>query len=165
MYSIKLMAHWLLYVSLWNTLTILFVWWLVKVFVFTICREHSDALAKLQDKDFLVCPSRLFLKTFACLIVWLPIISGVFSIRLNAITGLIWNTPRNPVFTCRIFLCLFTILVISRSVSLYVINSGILWLVSFFLWIVLSIQFCLLYWYFHLGLPLHIFGLKISVQP
>ena len=126
------MAHWLLYVSLWNTLTILFVWWLVKVFVFTICREHSDALAKLQDKDFLVCPSRLFLKTFACLIVWLPIISGVFSIRLNAITGLIWNTPRNPVFTCRIFLCLFTILVISRSVSLYVINSGILWLVSFF---------------------------------
>ena len=126
------MAHWLLYVSLWNTLTILFVWWLVKVFVFTICREHSDALAKLQDKDFLVCPSRLFLKTFACLIVWLPIISGVFSIRLNAITCLIWNTPRNPVFTCRIFLCLFTILVISRSVSLYVINSGILWLVSFF---------------------------------
>ena len=126
------MAHWLLYVSLWNTLTILFVWWLVKVFVFTICREHSDALAKLQDKDFLVCPSRLFLKTFVCLIVWLPIISGVFSIRLNAITGLTWNTPRNPVFTCRIFLCLFTILDILRSVSLYVINSGILWLVSFF---------------------------------
>ena len=104
------MTFWLLQVSLWNILNVLFVCSLVNICVFTICVQHTDDLVELQDIDFPFSLARLFLKTFPCLTVWPPIISWRFLLRLNAIIGVAWDTPWNSVFICKIFQFLFTIL-------------------------------------------------------
>ena len=129
------MTYWLSQVSLWNILNILFVCWLINVCVFTICEQHNDGLVELQWIDFTFSLTRLFLKTFPCLTVWPPIISSRFLLRLNAIISVAWNTPWNSVFICKIFQFLFTILDLLGSVLLYVIDSGILFLLFFSLFL------------------------------
>ena len=119
-------------VSLWNILKVLFVCWLVNVCVFNTCVQHSDGLVELQGIEFPFSLVRFFLKTFPCLTVWPPIISWRFLLRLNAIIGVSLNTRWNSVFICKIFQFLFTILDMLGSVLLYVIDSGILFLLLFF---------------------------------
>ena len=93
--------------------------------------QHSDGLVKLQGTEFPFSLVRFFLKTFPCLTVWPPIISWRFLLRLNAIIGVSLNTRWNSVFICKIFQFLFTILDMLGSVLLYVIDSGILFLLLF----------------------------------
>ena len=94
--------------------------------------QHSDGVAELQGIEFPFSLIRFFLKTFTCVAVWPPVISWRFLLRLNAIIGVAWNTWWNSVFICKIFQFLFTILDKLRSVLLYVIVSGILFLFLFF---------------------------------
>ena len=79
--------------------------------------------------EFLFCLHIFFLKTFPCLTEWPPTISWRFLLHLNAIIGLVWNTAWNWVFICRI------ILDTTESVLLYVIDSGILFLLLFSLFV------------------------------
>ena len=120
---------------MWNILYVPFVCWLVNVCVFNICAQHSDGLVKLQGTDFSFCLCRLFLKTIPCLTVWSPRISWRFLLSLNAIIGLIWNTPWNSVFICKIFQFLFTIFDIIQIVLLCFIDSEILFLLLFSLFV------------------------------
>ena len=83
MHSFKKITYWLLQVSLWNILNVLFVCWLVNVCLFNTCVQYSDGLVELQDIEFPFSLLRFFLKTFACLTVWPPIISWRFLLRLN----------------------------------------------------------------------------------
>ena len=116
-------------------LYILFVCWLVNVCVFSICAQHSDGLVKLQGIDFLFCLCRLFLKTFSCLTLWPPTISWRILLSLNSIIGLVWNTPWNLVFICKIFQFLFRIFNIIQTVLLCAIDSEILFLLLFSLFV------------------------------
>ena len=125
------MSYWLLQVSLWNRLNVLFVCRLINVCVFTICEQHNDGLVELQGIDFTFSLTRLFLKPFPCLTVRPPITSWRFLLRLNVMIGVAWNTSWNSVFICKIFQFLFAILDILGSVLLYVIDSGILFLLFF----------------------------------
>ena len=118
-------------VSLWNILNLLFVCWLINVCVFNTCVQYSDGLVELQDIDFPFSLTRFFLKSFPYLKVWPPIVSWSFFLHLNSIIGVAWNTPWNWVLVCLIFQFLFTILDMLGSVPLYVINSGILFFLSF----------------------------------
>ena len=75
---------------------------------------------------------RFFLKPFRCLTMWPPIISWRFLLRLNTIFGVSLNTRWNSVFIWKIFQFLFTILEMLGCVLLYIIDSGILFLLLFF---------------------------------
>ena len=121
-------------VSLWNILKVLFVCWLVNVCVFNTCVQHSDCLVELQGIVFPFSLIRFFLKTFPCLTVWPPIISWRFLLLLNAIIGVSvsLNTRQDSVFICKMFQFLFTILHMLGSVLMYVIDSGILFLLLLF---------------------------------
>ena len=163
-FCIICIPYWLLRVSLWNIVNVFFVWWLLNVCVFTICAKHSDGLIKLQRIGFPFSLCRPFLKTFPCLAIRLSIISWKFLLPLNAIIGLVWNTPWNAVFIWRILLFIFTILDMLRSVLLYVIDSGILFVLLFlYLWIIPFFQFHLLSLFVYLELLLYIVCLEISV--
>ena len=59
-------------------------------------------------------------------------ISWRFLLRLNAIIGVALNTSCNSVFICKIFQFPFIILDMLGSVLLYVIDSGILFLLFIF---------------------------------
>ena len=146
-------------------LNILFVCWLKNVCVFNTCVQHTNGLVKLQGKGFLFSVTRFFIKTFPCLTVWPPIISWRFLLCLNVIISAAWDTLWNSAFICKIFQFLFTILDMLWSVLLYVIDSGILFLLFFLnAWLVLFFQFYQLSWFAHLKLLLYIVGLETSVN-
>ena len=75
------------------------------------------------------------------------------------------NTRWNSVFICKIFELLFTIIDMLGSALLYVIDSGMLFLLLFFLSmeIVLFFQFYYISRFAHLELFLYIVGLGTSV--
>ena len=147
------MTYWLLQVSLWNKLNVLFVCWIINVCVFIICAQHDDGLVELQGMDFTFSMSKIFLKAFLCLNVLAPRISWRFLLRLNTVISLVWNTPWNSLFSCRIFQFLFTILHMLGSVLLYVTDSIILFLLLLSLFLNRSFfQFYLLSWFVHLEL-------------
>ena len=152
-------------ISLWNTLNVLFVCCLIIVCVINFSVQHSDGLVKLQSIDFPFSLARFSLKTFTCLTVWPPIISWRFLLLLNAIIGVVWNTPWNLVFICKIFQFLFTILDMLRSVLLYVIESGNLFLLFFFFTCeqLFSFKSIVFPWFAHLEVLLHIVRVETSV--
>ena len=92
MHSIKQITYWLLHVSLWSILKVLFVCWLVNVCILNTCVQHNDGLVELQGMEFPFSLVRFFLKIISCLSVWPPIISWRFLLRLNAITGVSLKT-------------------------------------------------------------------------
>ena len=124
-------------VSLQNVLNVLFVCCFINLYlilVYSIVMVSSN----YQVQNFhLVWPdfSKNFLKRFL--------------LRLNAIISVALNTPQNSVFICKIFQFSFTILNILGSVLLYVIDSGILFLLfsslhvnSSFLSVLLTFLIC-----------------------
>ena len=137
----NILGFWIIYIPLkrWHTdfcmLVLNNVCWLVNACVFTICAQHSDGLVKLQGTDFPFCLCRLLLKTFPCLTVWPPTISWRFLLSLNATIDLVWNTPSNWMFICKIFQFLFKILDITRIVLLYVLSRKIIFLFLFSLFV------------------------------
>ena len=138
---------------------------LTHVDVFNNCVQHSDGLNELQGIEFSFSLARFFRKTFRCLTVWPPTISWRFLLRLNAIICVALNTPWNLMFSCKMFQFRFTILDMLGSVLLYVIDSGILFLLFFLnAWLVLFFQFYQLSWFAHLKLLLYIVGLETSVN-
>ena len=119
-------------VSLWNILKVLFVCWLINVCVFNPCMQHNDGLVELQGIEFMFSLVGFFFKIFPSLTVGPSTISWRFLLHLNTIIGVSLNTQWNSVFNCKIFQFLFTILDMLGSVLLYVIDSGILFLLLFF---------------------------------
>ena len=98
-------------------------------FVFNTCVRHSDGLVELQGIEYPFSPARFFSKNFPCLTVWPFWLCDL--LEVFPMFQCYHQCGLKYVFVCKMFQFLFIILCMLRSVLLYVIVIGILFLLFF----------------------------------